>query len=137
MCKSVSISTAKGGGNWKPLSARTIKGRRKGSGKGKLKGTGNRNVAILRDTGTLFNALDPVGNRPGSLEKETKFGILVGFGGTKSHKKAKGRTIASIAEIHQEGKGKIPKREIIVDPSLSVLTAMKKDAERAVADGYN
>lgn len=116
---------SKGGGDWKPLSKRTLAGRRKGKGVGLV-------AAILRDTGTLMAALQPTFTRkPGALERDIPFGVRVGFGGPARHKGGKA-TIADIASFHQEGKGRLPKREIIVDPSRGVLNAMASDMERAL-----
>lgn len=117
---------SKGGGNWRPLSKRTLAGRRKGKGVGLV-------AAILRDTGTLMAALQPTFTRkPGALERNIPFGVRVGFGGPAKHKGGKA-TIADIASFHQEGKGSLPKREIIVSPSSKVITAMARDMERALS----
>lgn len=112
---------SKGGGNWKPLAPSTLRRRRKGKRKNVRKAT------ILRDTGTLFAALDPTfTSRPGQLEKNIPFGITVGYGGP--HRHPKGRvTIADIASFHQEGGPRLPKRELIVKPDGKTLAAMAND----------
>lgn len=116
------IRFSRGGGNWKPLRPSTIRRRRKGKGTGPI-------AAILFDTGTLFGALSPVfGRKPGQFEKLIKDGIRVGYGGPGKH--SKGMTVAGIAEIHQEGRGAIPARKIIVDPPQKVLDGMAEDVVR-------
>lgn len=118
---------SKGGGTWPPLKPSTKRGRRKGK-----RGTGGRTFSILRDTGTLFGALDVVfTHQPGALEETIPFGIRAGFGGPARHPKGKA-TIADIAEFHQEGKGVVPEREIIVDPNQRTIDAMARDMLRAV-----
>lgn len=116
---------SKGGGNWKPLASSTIKARRKGKRKGA------RRAAILRDTSTLFAALDPTfTKRPGQLEKNIPFGVRVGYGGPARHPKGKA-TIADIASFHQTGGPHLPQREIIVQPDTRTLNAMAEDMARA------
>lgn len=122
---------SRGGGNWAPLSKATIKARR-GSRKGKRK---NFVAAILRDTGTLFNALSPeFSGKPGAMELTIPFGVRVGYGGpamyTKKHRGI--ATIADIANFHQIGAGHLPKREIIVTPDQHTLELMAQDMERAI-----
>ncbi len=112
---------SKGGGNWKPLAPSTLRRRRKGKRKNVRKAT------ILRDTGTLFAALDPTfTSRPGQLETNIPFGVTVGYGGPGRHPKGRA-TIADIASFHQEGGPHLPKRELIVGPDSKTLTAMADD----------
>jgi hypothetical protein len=111
---------SKGDGTWPPLSARTIAGRRKGSS------------TILRDTGTLFAALAPTWSAPqGSINELIDGGVRVGFGGGSSHPSGFA-TIAEIASYHQVGGGRLPKREIIVQPTSSLMDAFAADLERAL-----
>lgn len=112
---------SKGGGNWPPLKPATIARRRKGPGQGK--------IAILRDTGTLFRALNPVLGQPGSLEEIRPFAVVLGFGGASVHPNGKA-TIADIASFHNAGAGHLPKRQIIVMPSRELLRDMAGDAQR-------
>ena len=132
---------SRGGGDWPPLAESTIIGRRHGKGgrfkrgKGALaraRATGGGQVSILRDTGTLFGALTPafVGV-PGQHQQHIPNGIAVGFGGPAKHPRGVA-TIAGIAEYHQEGSGKLPKREILVPPSDQLMLAMTGDMERAI-----
>lgn len=117
---------SKGGGDWAPLAVSTIKGRRKGKKKSK------KGPTILRDTGILFAALQPefVGT-PGAVEEDVPFGVMVGYGGPAPHGDGP-VSIAEIAGFHQLGGPNLPRREIIVDPSPSVLTSMAGDMERAL-----
>jgi len=118
---------SRGGGNWAPLKPSTISRRRKGKGKGP--------VAILRDTGTLYNALSPnFTGKPGAIEERIPYGIKVGYGGPARHTSNYGgvATIADIASFHQVGAGYLPKREIIVQPNEHVLGLMADDMNRAI-----
>lgn len=121
---------SKGGGDWPPLSPRTIAGRRKGRGSRRFaKGA----VAILRDTGTLFGALSPTfTGKPGQLQEDIPFGVRVGYGGPHRYPSGGRATIADIAAFHQEGNSRLPKREIIVTPSERVLDQMAADMDRAI-----
>lgn len=118
---------SKGGGDWKRLSPATIAGRRKGKGGG--------TPSILRDTGTLFHALDPVfAGQPGALEEMIPGGIRVGFGGNKRYADGGAATVADIATFHdQGGKGnRPPQRRILVDPSEALTKRMASLVEAAM-----
>jgi hypothetical protein len=111
---------SKGDGTWPPLSQATVARRRKGSS------------TILRDTGTLFAALAPTWTAPpGSINEFIDGGVRVGFGGSASHPEGFA-TIAQIASYHQVGGGKLPKREIIVQPTSALLDAFVSDLDRAL-----
>jgi len=122
---------SKGGGNWPPLAESTIKRRRKGKRKS---GT----IAILRDTGTLFRALNPVLGQPGSFEQVAGlFTVELGFGGASKHPNGTA-SIADIAKFHNFGMGHNPTRTIIVPPDAKTREAMAQDAERNLsADGWD
>ncbi len=121
---------SKGGGGWPPLAAST-KARRRKARKGRKKGAA-RSFSLLRDTGLLFAALDtPWTRKPGALQEDIEFGVRVGYGGPAKYPGGKA-TIADIAGFHQEGKGRLPKREIIVDPDDRTVDAMAGDMERAL-----
>jgi len=136
------------GGEWKALSPKTIARRRKG--KTNAKGTksgrvgkkrakamadaGGGNVAILRDTGLLFAALNPTFNSIGGLEQVDGFSITVGYGGPAKHTGKGGHiSIADLAAIHDQGLGHVPKREIIVPPDEALKAQMAVDGDRALA----
>ena len=145
---------SKGGGDWKPLSKSTLHARRRkgfkvyrrnkagkrvrrGVRRGAKSEVGQR-PAILRDTGSLFNALEPQAiGKPGALQQRIPYGIRVGFGGPAKPRAMRGKkskaTIAEIASYHQKGSGRLPKREIIVDPPRQVTERMADDMERALA----
>ena len=115
---------SRGGGDWPSLSPSTIAGRRRGTGQG--------GPSILRDTGTLFAALTPLWDSPpGGINQIIPGGVRVGFGGTGAHPTGL-TTVAEIANFHQEGSGRLPKREIIVDPTRDVLDACARDLEKAL-----
>lgn len=147
---------SKGGGDWAPLAESTKNQRRSGIKKptvprrSKYKTSKafmnakkrytkkkeafkkKRRFTILRDTGTLFAALSPTfNNAPGAIEKKVPFGIIVGYGGSHNHPKGKA-TIADIASFHQTGNSRLPKREIIVQPSQKVIGDMIGDMDRAI-----
>jgi hypothetical protein len=81
----------------------------------------NLNVAILRDTGTLLRGLNV--DAPGNLFKTHAFGIKVGYGGGAAHPKGPA-SIAQIAAYHNEGGGRLPKRQIIYPPDAGVKQFM-------------
>lgn len=132
------VRFSRGGGGWEPLAESTKRGRRgpkrrkTRSGRARAKTTtrgSGRRFAILRDTGTLFNALSP--GAPGNLLDVMKEGVRVGFSGRHRHPKGKA-TIADIAEFHQAGGKHLPKREILVEPDERLARSMYRDATRAV-----
>lgn len=137
---------SRGGGNWKKLSPATIAQRRKSksgralrrrskktavltSGMKTRKGFLSFAATILFDTGMLFNALLGRGRR-GALQQKLPKGVRVGYGGTAKHGSG-AKTIASIAEAHQRGRGRrLPQRKIIVSPPQKLTLKMAGDVER-------
>lgn len=90
------------------------------------------NVAILRDTGALFAALQPtLDTSTAAIEEIVQRGIRVGYGGPHRHPKGKA-TIADIAAFHDTGAGRLPKRQIIVDPDAATQRGMATDLENAI-----
>lgn len=142
---------SRGGGDWKQLAASTIKQRRRGTKSNTLKlraiyaqkqkadpasvSMGGV-ISILRDTGLLFNALNPVFNgAPGAIEDQIPFGVRVGYGGPQRHDNDKYATIADIASYHQEGNlPRMPSRKIIVDPPEDLLHVMAEDMQKAMVE---
>jgi hypothetical protein len=90
-------------------------------------------ISILRDTGTLFDALSPqfAGN-PGALEDHIPFGVHVGYGGPGQHPKGRA-TVADIASFHQVGGGRLPRRMIIVPTPAATAEQMRQDMDRGIA----
>ena len=89
------------------------------------------NASTLRDTGTLFSALDV--SRSDNW-KFVKNGLKVGFlkSNNRKHPDAKrSLSVSDIAGIHQFGKGHNPKREIIVNPDNQTTQGMIRDLTRA------
>lgn len=124
---------SRGGGDWPSLKPATIKARRQG--RSKLR-AGEVRAAILVDTGIMKNVLDPTFNsKPGALEERIPFGVRVGYGGPGRYPGGSA-TIADIASFHQEGKGRLPKREIIVDPDSKTVSLMVGAMERALGKAY-
>lgn len=115
---------SKGGGDWKPLKYRR-----------KHKRGAKERQTILRDTNTMFRALNPTfQGQPGALQQHIPYGVEVGFGGSAIHPKTEGKiTVAELARIHHLGLGKVPARPIMVDAPQKVIDAMTRDAERALA----
>ncbi len=108
------MAFSRGKGTWAPL-----KRKRK---RGQLK-----HAAILRDTGTLFAALDVQFRRaPGQHQKEIPHGVQVGFGGPARHPRAP-MSVSDLASIHHFGLGRVPERPIIVEPPQEVLDQMSGD----------
>jgi len=113
---------SRGGGDWPPLKHARRHGR------------GSRSRAsILRDTNTMFAALNPnFTNNPGAYQEQISNGIEVGYGGPASHPNSRKLTVAGIAQVHDQGLGVNPERKIIVPPDARVVELMRSDAERAV-----
>lgn len=110
---------SRGGGEWPSLKAATIK-RKRSSG-------------ILMDTGALRAALSPtLGGIPGQLEQHGPNYVMVGYG-PGTHPKAK-MAIDELAEIHQLGLGKNPKREIVVPPDRALANKMAEDMMQALRE---
>jgi len=133
---------SRGGGNWPALTTGTVRGRRGGRSKvsarssslartrdGGLVNAG-KNVSILKDTGTLRNALR-LGS-PGNASRDIKDGIEYGIAGgpatirVGSESIGKAPTVGQIARWHQDGAGDNPKRLIVVRPDAATLRAMRK-----------
>ncbi len=119
---------------WKRLAESTKKRRRKARRGAK----GARSFAVLRDTGTLFNALNPTWSRkPGAIQEKIQFGVRVGYGGPHKHPGSKA-SVADIAHFHQTGAGRLPVREIITSTiPTRTIAAMRTDMERGVQRAIN
>lgn len=112
---------SRGGGDWPALSPKTIARRKTGKRAKKI----GRRVTILRNLGILYVALSPrFRGSPGALEKMVIDGVVVGFGGAAKHPSGKA-TIADIAAFHDEGRGHLPQRRIIVDPDNKTIDRMR------------
>ncbi len=139
---------SKGGGDWKPLKESTKKARRHGKGGrsrrgskayAKAKASGGGKISILRDTNEMFSVLSPVFRRlPGQSEQNVPFGIVVGFEGpgqkTQRDKKKGKATIREVAEFHHLGKGRNPKRTLLVDPDDPLKRKMANDMVRGMQE---
>ena len=114
---------SRGGGNWKNT-------QRRKAGKTKF---------ILRKTHTLFRSLSPVyRNLPGQYEKLSGNSIIVGIsGGRHPEAKTKGgnpMSVGKLAQIHNFGEGRMPKRQIIVRPNGELIAGWKAQIKKA---GFN
>jgi hypothetical protein len=117
------IQSSRGGGDWTDLAESTKKQRRTGKAKGKV------GHAILRNTGTLLNALS-VG-AAGNIFKRRGKTLEVGIGGPSRHPDSKA-TIGDIASFHDQGGKNLPQRQIIVQPDARTRTGMERDVQRAI-----
>lgn len=118
---------SKGGGDWAPLAASTLRRRRRGRGTG--------SPAILRDTGMLFAALNPnvVGDPAKVMElitTGTHWEINVGYGGPQRY--PDGASVSDIASFHQTGGPHLPQRKIIVPPDQETLDRMAEAARQEI-----
>lgn len=117
---------SRGGGDWPPLKKQTIARRRVGR---RVKKVG-RKTSLLRDTDTMFSALDArFTSKAGAIEQMVRDGIKIGFGGSAKHPKSS-MTVTKLAVIHQEGKGHMPQRKIIVGPDRRTKQGMASDVVR-------
>lgn len=150
------ISLSAGGGEWPRLAKSTLAARRRKTKGGKLRTKAGKRrrfrsgahsmiamaPRILRDTGMLLAVLQPqFTSKPGQYQRDLPDGIRVGYGGPHRHSRKEegwrklnlggGTSIADIASFHQEGGGRLPKRQIIVKPNSSTMADMVSDLRRA------
>jgi len=106
-----------GGGSWPAVKEATKKAqfKRKKARKGFK---GKRSKAILVDDGFLRGALTPGGR--GQEFRLIANGIRVGFAQT-IHSPKSGITMNELAQIHDQGKGDMPKRQLLNTPSTRTL----------------
>jgi len=93
-------------------------------------------VSILRDTGTLFNALSI--NSPANIQRKRGPVFEFGIGGSMTHPDGK-TTVGRIASYHQNGgviPNRPPQRQILVSPPSSdtVLLEWDRAAQRLISD---
>lgn len=133
---------SEGKGSWAPLAPATKRARRQGKGtrahvyggKHVRTGKGGKKVAagkykILQDTGTLMNSL--VIGDSGNYLKFQKGSVEYGFA-NKQYPDTP-FTIRELAITHDEGRGNVPARPILVEPDDAARRAMMgyiKNAER-------
>ena len=115
---------SRGGGSWKKTKRWKENKPRRGR-KFKTAGGGLRFHLILRDTHTLYRSLTPkFSGLPGQYQELKGNRIVVGIKGGK-HPKAK-ITVGRLAEIHNAGEGRMPKRQIFVQPTKQIQDNWKK-----------
>lgn len=111
---------SRGGGDWPPLKASTLRQRRKGKGEG--------TAAILRDTGALFASLQPDLGTGGLIQSEPRpLGFTAFLGGGQTYQS--GPTLAEVATWHHTGAGNLPVREILVQPAPPTIAQMGRKAK--------
>lgn len=74
---------------------------------------------------------------PGGIQEDLPFGVRVGYGGPHKHPEAP-MSIADLAATHDQGLGRMPRRQIIVSPDHGTIVSMANDMDRALkklADG--
>ena len=96
-------------------------------------------VSILRDTGTLFNALTI--NNPANIQRKRGPVFEFGIGGSMTHPNGKA-TVGRIASYHQNGgaiPNRPPQRRILVSPPTSdtIWAEWDRAAQRLVSDLWN
>lgn len=87
-------------------------------------------VAILRDTGTLLKALTP--GDPGNKFDFVRHGVSVGFGGPTKHPSGGKATIRDIAVFHDQGEGKLPRRQILHKPDAAMVQFMLRTLREGI-----
>ena len=90
--------------------------------------TSGAGTSILRDTGTLMNALS-IGHSGNRIDKRIQ-AVAFGFRGAK-HPGGK-VTVKDIATFHQTGAGPLPVRAILVQPDEPTRRGMLADGTRAM-----
>jgi hypothetical protein len=107
---------SRGGGSWRPLAPSTKRRKR-------------RKKAILRETDTLLNKLfvsfgqSQISHRSG--------GITVSYGRSGGHPDSS-LSVGQLTKVHQEGRGIVPRRPIIVPPSKALKLRMNLRMQRAL-----
>lgn len=153
---------SRGGGEWPPLAASTLarragapvrrlnqaleagqitqqqfnrrigRARRSASRSRARLAANSRGASILRDTNTLFTALDPsIRMVPGKVYKRGRMTVEFGYGGPSGHPSGPA-SIAQIARFHQDGGPRLPRRRIIVGPDQALLRAIETELNAAV-----
>lgn len=113
-----------GGGDWEPLAESTIKRKK--------------HDAILSDTDTLRNALNPMRLRNSGLLTVGHKGFKIGLPSGLNHPKS-GLDVASLADVHHYGKAnsrnkRLPARRILVQPGMFVKYQMNKEIYRGLKE---
>ena len=118
-----------GGGDWPAVKKATEKAqfKRKKARKGHK---GPRKKGILIDDGILEGALTP-GAR-GNEFRLIPHGIRVGFSQT-IHGAGSSITVNELAQIHDQGKGDMPKRQILNEPTSATVGRIETAVRRALA----
>lgn len=106
-----------GGGDWPPLKESTLKSKEK-------------RLGILYVLGAIFNALR-IG-APGNRFTKIGFGVQCGVGGPARHP-GTDLTIAQLAMIHNNGRGHVPKRQILYRPDRTLYLHLRRDTFRVIA----
>lgn len=149
-------AASRGDGRWKPLATATILRRRSSKGGSRarerqklIKQTTNgrldadkrlkahkrikelatmAGVAILKNTGALFNALS-IG-AAGNLLLRRNNRLTFGFSRSATH--SKGMSLGMLAAIHDAGNKNLPARQILTPPKPETLRSMAADGIAAI-----
>lgn len=111
-----------GGGEWPELSAATLEKDRK---------TGRKRRGIMRVSDTIYNAL--LEGHPGNVVTQLRNGVRTGIGGPGQHPDSR-LSIADLAKVHNDGKGRVPQRRIVVPPDAPTLEGMRRDVQLGFRD---
>ncbi len=118
------LDQSKGGGAWPALKPATVARRRKKSDK------------ILIDTATMLGGFTPMfSGKPGQVQKDIKFGVNVGVGGSAKHPSGQ-ITMGELYKIHHFGLGRVPVRTLVVEPDSKTVDGMVKDMRRGLRKAY-
>lgn len=127
-----------GGGDWKPLSPKTLAKEHPKTRAGILPRSSPRfvrRIGILRISGAIYRSL--FRGESGNLFQRRGNRLFVGVGGPGRHPNAD-VTVAGLVMIHNNGAaGKehdIPRRPIILEPDAATVAAMKQDVAPAAQE---
>jgi hypothetical protein len=120
------VAQSSGGGEWQELAGTTQRQRQRQGF--------NPSRPILTRLAVLFTAMRP--GAPGSASEWGSNSLRAGFGGPAVHPGYGDRpaslTIGDLALIHQEGRGRVPQRRVLVEPQAVTLGNMRQPLAAAV-----
>jgi len=122
------VKFSRGGGNWRQLAQSTIEAKRR-------RGAANP-TRILVDTGLLLGELEPrVGGFSGV--RSTKRGMQLRLDmSAMSSSYARGNTTGDVAGYHNTGGGRLPRRQIFIQPTKELRRKMAQAMQRAIRAWY-
>jgi hypothetical protein len=114
---------SRGGGNWRPLAEATVI--RKG------------NTLILIETSLAYKSVDPEFTQVFAIKpaSRTIYQADVTFGSNATYQS--GKTVNQIMGYHQEGRGNLPQRKVIVSPDTQTKQNMAARGAEVLRDFLN